>query len=164
LKRNTIIAVVLALLLFAAGFAVGRIFTTRELAVRAPVTQAVVPSTLPEGAKLPTIDVTGADIEGLPRYPGSVRVEYQRLIVGDFLETEVEYVLPGELDSVHEFYRQVFADEGWVVADIGIYQGEWTFFVVSGEREARVELEARQSLIEIEIELSEPLEEADAGT
>ena len=106
------------------------------------------------------IDVTGADIEGLPRYPGSVRVEYQNLIVGDFLETEVEYVVATELGPVHDFYREVFKEEGWIVADIGIYQGEWTFFVVSGEREANVELEARQSLVEIEIELSEPLEES----
>ena len=65
-----------------------------------------------------------------------------------------------ELGPVHDFYREVFKEEGWIVADIGIYQGEWTFFVVSGEREANVELEARQSLVEIEIELSEPLEES----
>lgn|GEM_PF-1393656 len=160
LKRNTIIAVVLALLLFAVGFGAGRLVTTRELAAEAPATRIIAPSSLSDGAELPAIDVTGADIEGLPRYPGSVRVEYQNLIVGDFLETEVEYVVAAELGPVHDFYREVFKEEGWIVADIGIYQGEWTFFVVSGEREANVELEARQSLVEIEIELSEPLEES----
>ncbi len=160
LKRNTIITAVLALLLFTVGFAAGRVVTTRELAAATPAARIIAPSSLSDGAELPTIDVTGADIEGLPRYPGSVRVEYQNLIVGEFLETEVEYVVAAELGPVHDFYREVFQDEGWVVADIGIYQGEWTFFIVSGEREANVELEARQSLVEIEIELSEPLEES----
>jgi hypothetical protein len=138
------------MLLFLAGFVTGRSLSTRHLTAESPI----IP--LPEAAEMPTRDVTGADINGLPRYPGAVRVEYRNVIAGDLVETEVEYVVAASLDSVHDFYRVIFDEEGWMVADLGIYQGEWTFLVVSGEREAIVELEARESLIEIEIELSEP--------
>lgn len=144
-------------MLFLAGFTLGRFLSIQQQDAQATTeAQRPEPVFLPGGEPLPTLDVTGADIEGLPRYPGSVRVEYRQVVIEELAETEVEYVVVDDLHAVHDFYRQVFSDEGWVVADLGIYQGEWTFFVVSGEREAIVELEARQSLVEIEIELSEP--------
>jgi len=43
------------------------------------------------------------------------------------------------------------------VADLQIFQGEWTFFVIQNGREALVELESRGPLVEVEIELNEPL-------
>jgi hypothetical protein len=151
--------VLIALLLFATGFGVGRFVTVQQLAsteLEAPVAVSVVDAS---GEMIvPERDVTGEDIDGLPRYPGSVRVEYRYAIFGDLAETEVEYVVYATLEEVHDFYRQVFEEMDWIVADVGIYQGEWTFFIVSGKREAILELEVRQSLIEIEIELSEPFE------
>ncbi len=157
MNRSALVFVLAGLLLFLAGFALGRYVAVQP--DNGPGTaEGQQPETvyLSDGEPLPSFDVTGADIDGLPRYPGSVRVEYRYVVVGDLAETEVEYIVADELNAVHDFYRQVFNDEGWVVADVGIYQGEWTFFIVSGEREAILELESRQSLIEIEIELSEP--------
>lgn len=155
---SRLLLVVGGALLFLGGFFAGRYSLQERLAVAEEALYATpAPVVLPGEAELPRQDVTGADIEGLPRFPGSVRVEYESVIVGDLLETEVEYVVAAKLDEVHDFYRSVFDEEGWTVADLGIYQGEWTFFVVSREREAIVELEARQSLVEVEIELSEPV-------
>ena len=105
----------------------------------------------------PSSDVPGADVPGLPRYPGSNRVEYRQNLAGDFQETEVEYVVADEISVVHDFYRDVFDQEGWRVADLGVYQGEWTFFVIKDGREALMEIESRGTLIEIEIEINEPL-------
>ena len=158
MNRYQITLVILAIALFLAGFLAGRMVTVRQQAAENEVQIALPAPVLAEDEAMPTRDVTGADVDGLPRYPGAVRVGYRQVAVGDLLETEVEYVVAGELDEVHDFYRQVFDEEEWIVADLGIYQGEWTFFVVSGEREAVVELEVRLSLVEIEIELSEPVE------
>lgn len=155
--RFWIVIMIVGLLLFLAGFALGRALTMQQMAVTIETDGRVAAVVaLPDAATMPTRDVTGHDIDDLPRYPGAVRVEYRHVGIGEFVETEVEYVVAAELSDVHDFYRGVFDDEGWIVADLGIYQGEWTFFVVSGEREAIVELEARQSLVEIEIELTEP--------
>ena len=158
MNRYRITLVILAIALFLAGFVAGRMVTVIQQAKENEAQIALAPPVLAEDEVMPTRDVTGADVDGLPRYPGAVRVEYRQVVVGDLVETEVEYVVAGELDEVHDFYRQVFDEEEWIVADLGIYQGEWTFFVVSGEREAVVELEVRLSLVEIEIELSEPVE------
>lgn len=157
-RRGIILLVVLSVLLLGIGFSAGRFLTVRELerAHATRVAEITRHSVLNE-APMPERDVTGEDIPDLPRYPGSVRVEFRDVIVGDLAEIEVEYVVLSDLDSVHAYYRQVFDDYGWIVADLGIYQGEWTFLVVSGEREAIVELEARQSIVEIEIELTEPI-------
>ncbi len=159
LNRNLLpLMLVIAAALFAVGFASGRLSLYGRLAeIERALAATPEPIILPEEAEMPTRDVTGADVEGLPRFPGSVRVEYRHVILGDLEEMEVEYVAAAELDDVHDFYRNVFDEEGWIVADLGIFQGEWTFFVVSGEREAVVELEARQSLVEVEIEVMEPI-------
>lgn len=152
LNRYRLLLPFAAILLFLAGFAAGQWLNLRDLASQAPEPPATPRATF----ALPAFDVPGSDIEGLPRYPGAVRVEYRQGLTGDLIETEVEYVISTDFEAVHDYYRQVFDEEGWTVADLGIYQGEWTFFVVSGEREALVELEARESLVEIEIEITEP--------
>lgn len=157
LNRFWLVSVILGLVLFLVGFALGRALTMQQMAASTEADGPVVASVeLPNAESMPARDVTGYDIGDLPRYPGSVRVEYRHVMLGELVETEVEYVVAAELSDVHDFYRRQFDEEEWVVADLGIYQGEWTFFIVSGEREAIVELEARQSLVEIEIELTEP--------
>lgn len=159
MRRIRLLQFVAALLLFLGGVLLGRMYTTWERERDAEESaQTPEPVVLSEVADMPLRDVTGADVEGLPRYPGAVRVEYRNVIVGEWEETEVEYVVATDLEAVHSFYRRIFDEEGWTVADLGIYQGEWTFFVVSGEREAIVELEVRQSLVEVEIEVTEPAE------
>jgi hypothetical protein len=111
---------------------------------------------------LPSEDVPGADIPGLPRYPGSVRVEYEREEVDDLLYTRVGYGSAASgLDSIREFYRDTFFEEDWSVQNAEFSEGTWSFFVNQDEREALVEFETRAGssggLFDIRIELSEPL-------
>lgn len=103
-------------------------------------------------------DVPGADLVGLPRYPGSVRVAYQQRVesANGLMLSDVEYVAWAELDAVREFYRAVFQSGGWTVVDVRFSQERWTFFVVQGGREAHVRLEARGTVVGIVIGLSEP--------
>ena len=157
MKRFHLILSISALLLIPVSFAAGSVVTTSQLATDCeaslhpiPAVQAVDPPALPE------LDAPGADIVELPRYPGAVRVEYRQTYKDSLVVTEVEYVVSAELEPIHDFYRNVFDKGGWSVADLGFYQGEWTFFVIAGSREALVEIEARGSLVEVEIELSEP--------
>lgn len=154
MKWSYLALVLGASFLFLAGVAVGRVTVTSQLVEQAQASDTPVMTTA-SAAGMPETDIPGADVAGLPRYPGATRVEYRQTSQDGFLLTEVEYVVAAELDEVHTYYRRIFPEE-WSVADLGFYQGEWTFFVVSGNREALVEIEARGPLIEIEIELSEP--------
>jgi hypothetical protein len=70
--------------------------------------------------------------------------------------TEVEYVTAAELDTVREFYRDVFRTEGWSVGDVGFSEGTWNFFVIEGECEVYVELESQDEIVEMDFELTEP--------
>ncbi len=155
--QTTIVIIMAGLLLLAAGFAAGMAWTAHRLEGTGQVGVASVAAPLADNVT-PTIEVPGADVAGLPRFPGSNRVEYRQVLDGDYRETEVEYVVPGDVRVVHDFYRDVFDEEGWQVADLGVYQGEWTFFVIKDGREALLEIESRGELIEIEIEIDEPLE------
>ena len=149
--------IVAGAILLAAGFLAGKTWTEQ----RAPE-PAAAPPALTAGANqaiVATIDVPGADVPGLPRYPGATRVEYRQVLDRDLVETEVEYVVADDLEVVHDYYRTIFEEQGWKVADLGVYQGEWTFFVIQDRREALMELESRGPLIEIEIEITEPLED-----
>lgn len=157
MKLTTIAAILLTgLLLLAAGVIIGRL----SLDIQPRATASVVPSLVAvptADLSVPDMDVPGEEIPGLPRFPGMRRVEYRQVILGNLLETEAEYVMEGPLEPIHDFYRQVFDEEGWSVADLQIFQGEWTFFVIQNGREALVELESRGPLVEVEIELNEPL-------
>jgi hypothetical protein len=110
-----------------------------------------------EAMGTPTADVPGDDVPGLPRYPGSVRVEYGSEITDGLATTQARYAVTAELDAVREFYRHAFQTQGWSEVDVRFSQGRWTFLVVSGQREARVRIESRGALVEIAIGLSEPI-------
>lgn len=112
----------------------------------------------PVEISFPEGNVEGKDISGLPRYPGSVRVRYGEAVIGDLSVTRAGYVADAELDEARDFYRDTFRNEGWAVADVSYSKGEWTFFVTRQEREAILEIEEQSSLVEVEIELSEPRE------
>ncbi len=113
-------------------------------------------------APVPAQDVSGSDIPDLPRYPGSTRVEYESDIPEEgVVVTSVRYVSTGGPDAIREFYRQVFEREGWSVVDYDYVEGEWSFFVVKGEREASLAFGPRGETTEIFIEHSEPREQTD---
>lgn len=105
---------------------------------------------------LPSEDVDGAEIEGLPRYPGSVRIEYIREDQGRITWTETEYLTGASLEQTREFYRDAFRTGGWSVNDVGFTQSSWVFFVVDGEKEVFVNLRPRGEIVEIDIEQTEP--------
>lgn len=158
MKLTTIAAIVFTgLLLLAAGIVIGRLSVNIQPRSSASVVIPSLDAVPTADLSVPALDVPGEEIPGLPRFTGMRRVEYRQVVMGDLLETEAEYVMEGPLEPIHDFYRQVFEDEGWSVADLQIFQGEWTFFVIQDDREALVELESRGPLVEVEIELNEPL-------
>jgi hypothetical protein len=109
---------------------------------------------------IPPRDAAGSEISGLPRYPGSVRVEYERGRRGGLEMVHARYLTRDGLDAVRGYYRGVFRAEGWMVANAEFYEDEWTFLVLHGEREADIEIEAHEGGVTgMDIELIEPLPE-----
>jgi len=155
-KRGNFTLTLVALSATLLGFVAGRMSGTKQVANHWASPVAIPAVYAAEETVLPTLDIPGADIAGLPRYPGAMRVEYRQSLEDYLLATEVEYVAAELLETVHDYYREVFRNGGWSVADLGFYQGEWTFFILDGHREAFVEIEARGALVEIEIEVREP--------
>jgi len=157
--RAALITALLAPALLLAGFAVGWVMAgegwelTRGEERREPSAPEPPPATSP---RLPARDVSGADIPGLPRYPGSVRVAYVREPQGELVWTEVEYLTEARLERVREFYRDAFRTKGWAVGDVGFSQGAWVYFVMDGEREVILELQPRGRLVEVDMEMTEP--------
>ena len=121
--------------------------------------QTTVSNTKPT-TSLPAEDVPGRDMPGLPRYPGSVRVEYERKEQDRLVFTAVRYLAQARLDVIRGFYRGVFRSKNWSVANAEFSGGEWTFLVVEGELEAEVRIEPHsRGVSRIVIESSEPLPE-----
>jgi cell division septation protein DedD len=117
------------------------------------------PNTKP-AAFFPEEDVPGRDVPDLPRYPNSVRAEYERKEQDPLVFTRVRYLSHAKLDVIRGFYRGVFRAEGWKVANVEFSEGEWTFLVVHGEREADIEIQPHgRDVTRVDIELSEPLPE-----
>lgn len=157
MSQLSVVRAIVALLLLVIGFLAGRTTSAAELLAECATYLATTPVLYAEEeALIPTMDVPGEDIVDLPRYPDAVRVEYRQSAAERLLLTEVEYVVAAPLDEVRDYYREIFYAQGWSVADLGFYQGEWTFFVIMDKREAHVEVEARGELVEVELELSEP--------
>ncbi|HEX2221609.1 MAG TPA: hypothetical protein VHK06_03720 [Candidatus Limnocylindria bacterium] len=152
ISRLALAALLLAVLV--GGVALGRapIATQPD---RAPAS-APASSAAPSGIALPSGDVPGEEIGRLPRYPGSVRVAFDRDDAGDRSIASAEYLVRAPLDDVRSFYRGVFASGGWTVADMAFAYGEWTFLLVDDAgAEATVELEERSGVIEIDLRLTE---------
>lgn len=103
-------------------------------------------------------DAPGSDLSGLPRYPGSARVDYSRG-QREGLETfRARYLTRDGLDAVRGYYRGVFRAEGWEVANAEFYDDEWTFLVLHGDREAEIEIEAHEGDVTgTDIRLTEPV-------
>jgi hypothetical protein len=109
------------------------------------------------GPELPISDVEGDEIERLPRYPGSVRSEYEVMLDDRFRLLVTEYLADAPLDEVRAYYEGVIDDHGWSRADINYAAGEWTYVLVDGSTEALIELEVTNGLVEIDLQLSEPI-------
>jgi hypothetical protein len=111
----------------------------------------------PSPAVLPQSDVSGEDLARLPRYPGSWRTEYQQETQGNSLVTDVGYVTDAELDDVRGFYRRVFREQGWDVAELDFSLTQWLFVVSSGAETAIVALKSHEQTVVIDVELEQPL-------
>lgn len=155
MKRSRRALLLGGVVLFLAGALSGRFLTNlQQTQARA---QRLAQFTVPAATlDLMPEEVPGIGFRGLPRYPGSIRVEYRRVVYGDVVLTEAEYVAQTEAQALREFYRQVFDEHGWSVVDTRFAAGEWIFVVVEGEREAVVEIELRGQVANYEIKLTEP--------
>jgi cell division septation protein DedD len=124
------------------------------------LSERTTPPNTKSAASLPTEDVPGKGIPDLPRYPGSVRAEYERTEQDLLVFTRVRYLSRAKLDVIRGFYRGVFRAERWKVANVEFSEGEWMFLVVHGEREADIEIEPNgRDITRVDIELSAPLTE-----
>ncbi len=149
--------VVAAIALIVASFWAGWLLSPRQLGDASPES-ASPESTAPLATvpMAPQEDVPGADVPEMPRYPASIRAEYERERLENFVATDIEYVTTDDPTAVREFYREVFQTEGWSEADAGTILGEFFYFVTKGEREVVVEIEERPEFTEIEIEETKP--------
>lgn len=127
-----------------------------KTAIAEPTTRA---DTRP-APSLPAEDVPGKDLPDLPRYPGSVRVEYERNEQELLVFTRVRYLSHARVDVIRGFYRGVFRAEGWKVANVEFSEDRWTFLVVDGEREANAIIEPHgRDVTRVDLAFSEPLPE-----
>jgi hypothetical protein len=124
------------------------------------ISERTTPSNTKPATSLPAEDVPGRDMPDLPRYPGSVRVEYERKEQDLLVFTTARYLSHAKLDVIRGFYRGVFRSKNWTVVNAEFSEGEWTFLVVHGEREAQVRIKPHsRGVSRADIVLSEPLPE-----
>lgn len=115
------------------------------------------PTPVPTAAALPARDVDGDDLERLPRFPGSVRTEYEVSRDDRYRLTAAEYLADATVAEVRRFYQRVIDDHGWERADVNYAGGEWTYVLVDGRTEALIEIEESKGLVEIDLQISEPI-------
>lgn len=115
------------------------------------------PLVTPSDAGIPVADVAGEDLARLPRYPGSVRTEYEVSVDARYRLTAVEYFADATIDEVRLFYQGVIEEHGWERADIQYSGGEWTYVLVDGSVEALVEIEVTRGHVEIDLQISAPV-------
>ncbi len=158
------LALILVLVGFLAGWALNHQRSERFTEANSPSKTALSEQTAsrtPEPAvRIPSVDVPGREISGLPRYPGSVRVEYERGERAGLKVVRTRYLTRDGLDAVRGFYRGVFRAEEWKVANVEYSEDRWTFLIVRGEGESNIGLEPHgQDVTRVDIEFSEPLPE-----
>jgi hypothetical protein len=156
-------ATVLALALVI-GFFLGRTAPAIET-IAAPRATAS-PTLRPEPAApvtLPVVDVDGSDVQGLPRYPDSVRTSFRNRETASGTATKVEYLARANLEDVRSFYRQSFADYGWTVIDLELGYGELRYLIANDVVDGVVDIESRGGgVVEIDLESVTPLPNAAA--
>ena len=122
-----------------------------------PVAASSTPSFTPSPS-VGVADVAGEDLERLPRYPGTVRSGYEMVREDRFRLIATEYHVKATVDEVRTFYQGVIAEHGWERADINFDHGEWSYVLVDGSIEALIEIEEFGGLVEIDLQISEPIE------
>lgn len=100
-------------------------------------------------------------IPGLDEYPGARCSEFREEVFGDERVTEIEYIVESSVPEVCDHYREALARGGWTVEDTAWVHGEWIYTVSCGARHGAVEIEHRNGVTEIEVELTEPADAAD---
>lgn len=148
------VALGLVLLLLAAGYLVGSAISEEDRDFRISARLDPEPRDPPQ---IPAADVSGEELLALPRYPQSVRADYQRGRRDDLVVTRASYVARDELEAVRAFYRDVFRQQGWFVADTTYTEDNWRFLLLGDDIEAVVELSGFDEVVEIQLELIEPL-------
>jgi hypothetical protein len=150
---RTALSVTLAALVIAAAAALGALVV--DLGTnRSPDVEAPTPTPAPS---MPTVDVAGEDPPRLARYPGAVRIAYVRERQGATTVTGIEYIADADIDQVRAHYRRIFREEGWELVEVAFERGDWVFLVERGRRVALVEIESRDPLVGIEVELEQPV-------
>lgn len=155
LSRASLALLIVGLLV--AGVLVGAALPTLLGVGATPIPAPTVLPASPRSAALPEADVAGEDLERLPRYPGSVRSEYEASSNDRFRMTSLEFLADATLDEVRAFYQGVILEHGWQRADIAFSGGEWTYILVDGRTEALIEMEQTGGLTEIDLQVSEPI-------
>lgn len=107
-------------------------------------------------ASIPAEDARGEALPGLPRPPGSVRTGYSREEADGLALVRAAYLAREGPDAVRGFYRGVFREGGWQVANVEYAGDVWHFLVLRGDLEAGVEVAPRDGGSKVEIELSGP--------
>ena len=153
------------LMVVLAGFAAGWILVRQQAAGTAvPAGEPPRAQTVPEGTVVaaplpPPEDAPGEEVPGLPRYPGSVRVGYERGERDGLAVIRARYLTTEGIDAVRGFYRGVFRAEGWEEADAAFHENGWMFNVTHEAREATIKVSDLGPSVEASIELTEPLPE-----
>ena len=101
---------------------------------------------------------------GLPEFPGATLSEFREEVFGDERLTEIEYLVDSAVPEVQAHYQAAFARGGWTVTDTKWVHGEWVYTMSRGARRAIVEIEHRDGVTEVEVELTEPLGSRDDVT
>jgi hypothetical protein len=132
------------------GFSAGRLIG--QLAAVPPEPQAS-PSASLEPIELPEVDRPGRDIARLPRYPGSVRIEYDRRVRAAAVVIRVAYAARAARSDVRSFYADVFRENGWEIVDLDFSGNTWSFDVEQGRLRATVELSSDDAVVRVRMEL-----------
>jgi len=122
-----------------------------------PAVASSTPAVRPSPS-LTVADVAGEDLARLPRYPRSVRSGYEIVREDRFRLTAAEYQVNAAVDDVRTFYQGVIVEHSWERADISFDHGEWSYVLVDGSTEALIEIEELGGLVEIDLQISEPIE------
>jgi hypothetical protein len=116
-----------------------------------------IPPEIPPVDAVPVDDLPGEDVPGLPRYPGAVRVRYESHLLGDTRVWEVGYFAQGRVHEAESFYRERLDENGWSFEGSDFYAGELDLRARRGEVAMVVEIGQVDELVEIEMELFEPI-------
>lgn len=144
----------LVIVVLGGGVVLGSLVTTMASHDRPTPSASPAPTSAPASAGLPGADVDGEELERLPRYPGSVRTEFEVTRGDRFILTASEYFADASVDDVRRYYEDVIDDHGWQRADIRYAGGEWTYLLVDGDTEALIEIEVTRGFVEIDLQVN----------